>query len=677
MAIMVQLPSGRTLVVESSAATIGSDPGCDVALPEDGQVQPRHARIKKVANRWMIESEGDWLIQVGNGVPGRKQWLKPNDTIRLTESGPCIVFHSAEEHPTSSRTISGRKPIPADQSDEEHLATADLQTHHPGRHAEPTPEETLVVPPELLVSFALKGPRRGPPPLPPAEEDPAEVVVHPPASSSEGDWHYTKEGKRIGPISIELMRQLAASGQIRASDLVWRQGMSEWVIANTIEGLFPRPRKPGPPPLPVEDALSTTPSGGSPQRLPHADVRADAGRQRPAMPHSKKVEQFTVDFTKRGINPYIAAPPAWRVAWKMGVELPPPHFMAFGTLTLFSGCLFGILWIPAELIMGWGSQGAAFIAITATLAGTLFGLILAAYYRVSASHLDLPPWDQYPDGGPLARQTISAVGPPAIPKAAPALWNPRAAGLWSLLFSWAFGSFLLARNWAALGDGARTKRCMIWFYAIFPWMPLYGLIHYWTEPDPRSNEFSALPHLVRFAAILIPYFMWAFTEVNPQTKFVKERFSDQYPRKRWWLPLTVAATILIVLWGVSRGLTAFPTGHGFGQKLTFNNGHVFYLAPVTESEARRLGKFLVANNVFTGEDKAVQIRKVGNTYQYRMVLKKGISPDVAVNLLRPLVNFRRSMSKEVFNNAPVEEHLCDNAFNTLRVILPLAPSSDE
>ena len=53
-------------------------------------------------------------------------------------------------------------------------------------------------------------------------------------------------------------------------------------------------------------------------------------------------------------------------------------------------------------------------------------------------------------------------------------------GHWSLLFSWAFGSFLLARNWAALGDRTKARRCMIWFYAIFPWMPLYGLIHYWT-----------------------------------------------------------------------------------------------------------------------------------------------------------------------------------------------------
>ena len=38
-------------------------------------LQPVHARIIRVAGRWMVESAGDWLLQVGDSVPGRKQWL--------------------------------------------------------------------------------------------------------------------------------------------------------------------------------------------------------------------------------------------------------------------------------------------------------------------------------------------------------------------------------------------------------------------------------------------------------------------------------------------------------------------------------------------------------------------------------------------------------------------------
>ena len=92
MSITVQLSSGRAVSVESDSALVGRDPSCDIALPDERELHPRHARIKKVANKWMIESEGDWPIQVGSGVPGRKLWLSSGDTIRLTESGPEIVF---------------------------------------------------------------------------------------------------------------------------------------------------------------------------------------------------------------------------------------------------------------------------------------------------------------------------------------------------------------------------------------------------------------------------------------------------------------------------------------------------------------------------------------------------------------------------------------------------------
>ena len=259
---------------------------------------------------------------------------------------------------------------------------------------------------------------------------------------------------------------------------------------------------------------------------------------------AEKIECFKADFAQRGINEYVAAPPTWRLAWKLGFDVPPPHFMEFSQLVLFAGGLFGLLWGIAEVLFGWSSQGAAFIGFTAVIAGVLFGVCLGAYYRHTAGKLDLPPWHQYPYGT-LIRQTTPPSASPAIPTATSALWNPMAAGMWSLLFSWAFGSFLLARNWAALGDRTKARRCMIWFYAIFPWMPLYGLIHYWTEPDPRSNEFSALPDLIRLAAMVIPYFIWAFTEVNPQTKFVKERLGDQYPRKPWGMPIVVGAVCLV------------------------------------------------------------------------------------------------------------------------------------
>jgi len=241
-----------------------------------------------------------------------------------------------------------------------------------------------------------------------------------------------------------------------------------------------------------------------------------------------------------------------------------------------------------------------------------------------------------------------------------------AAGIWSLLFTWGFGSFLLARNWKALGNDARANRCMIWFYSVFL-HPILGFL----APSTPSVAIAFL------FADLVVLAVWAIVEMRPQITFIADRFGNEYLRRPWGKPIGIWIACVTVLVGFAMAVKGGSTEHGFGQDLVFNNGHVFYLPPVTESEAKRLGTFLVANNVFNGDDKAVQIRKIGNTYQYRMVLKEGIAPDLAVKLLRPQIHFRRSMSTEVFNNAPVEEHLCDNAFNTLRVIPPLAPSSDE
>jgi hypothetical protein len=92
MAITVELAFGHIITVDHDTAIIGRAPDSDIHIPDSPRIQSLHARIIKVANRWMIESAGDWLLQVGDGVPGRKLWLNPGDVVHLAESGPYMVF---------------------------------------------------------------------------------------------------------------------------------------------------------------------------------------------------------------------------------------------------------------------------------------------------------------------------------------------------------------------------------------------------------------------------------------------------------------------------------------------------------------------------------------------------------------------------------------------------------
>ena len=66
---------------------------------------------------------------------------------------------------------------------------------------------------------------------------------------------------------------------------------------------------------------------------------------------AEKIECFKADFAQRGINEYVAAPPTWRLAWKLGFDVPPPRFMDFSQLVLFAGGLFGLLWGIAKFCL--------------------------------------------------------------------------------------------------------------------------------------------------------------------------------------------------------------------------------------------------------------------------------------------------------------------------------------
>ncbi len=56
-------------------------------------------------------------------------------------------------------------------------------------------------------------------------------------------WYLSRNGQRTGvPISVTQLRALAQRGQLLPADLVWTEGMPQWVPASSLKGLpFPDP----------------------------------------------------------------------------------------------------------------------------------------------------------------------------------------------------------------------------------------------------------------------------------------------------------------------------------------------------------------------------------------------------------------------------------------------------
>lgn len=66
-----------------------------------------------------------------------------------------------------------------------------------------------------------------------------------------------------------------------------------------------------------------------------------------------------------------------------------------------------------------------------------------------------------------------------------------------------------------------------------------------------------------------------------------------------------------------------------------------------------------------GSEKTVQINKSNNTYEFRLVVKKGIEQDQEyIDMFKV---FAADLSTDVFNGEQVDVHLCDEYLNTLRV----------
>jgi hypothetical protein len=97
---------------------------------------------------------------------------------------------------------------------------------------------------------------------------------------------------------------------------------------------------------------------------------------------------------------------------------------------------------------------------------------------------------------------------------------------------------------------------------------------------------------------------------------------------------------------------------------------LYYMPSISTAEARNLGDFLDREIADPEHRGSAQITRDGKTYQYRMVVKKGIELDE--ERIPRFKKLAQDISLKVFDGADVEVHLCDDQLKTRRVVIPLA-----
>ncbi len=84
------------------------------------------------------------------------------------------------------------------------------------------------------------------------------------------DWYYAKDGQQRGPFPETHVRQLAVSGQILPHDLVWHEGLTDWVAAQTIPGLVPEAAESGSGAPPPSTSAQPEGAGATAAARPHS-----------------------------------------------------------------------------------------------------------------------------------------------------------------------------------------------------------------------------------------------------------------------------------------------------------------------------------------------------------------------------------------------------------------------
>ena len=60
------------------------------------------------------------------------------------------------------------------------------------------------------------------------------------------EWYYSQNSEKRGPVSGAELKALAASGKLKPTDMIWKEGTAKWLPAQSVKGLFPAATVPVP-----------------------------------------------------------------------------------------------------------------------------------------------------------------------------------------------------------------------------------------------------------------------------------------------------------------------------------------------------------------------------------------------------------------------------------------------
>lgn len=238
-------------------------------------------------------------------------------------------------------------------------------------------------------------------------------------------WYYTKGDTKIGPVSAAELKRLAQNSELLPDDLVWREGLREWMAAKRIRGLFrdndatdaaeppaadtaeePRPNAPPssdadasplvqPAPSAAEASAATAPAAESPP----GPRRPPPLSPRPSPPEGGRTGRLKAAFENSPTTFARSRESQGGHLFDAILGLLRQYFgseFINGTLRLFSLCgQFG-LWASAAVVIVAGlTAGLRHSESTQVFVGIVFAAVLVILqYAASRLLFVLERWDR-------------------------------------------------------------------------------------------------------------------------------------------------------------------------------------------------------------------------------------------------------------------------------------------
>lgn len=127
------------------------------------------------------------------------------------------------------------------------------------------------------------------------------------------EWHYSKNGQKHGPVSASDLKNLAKSGDLLPTDLIWKEGMAKWKPASNVKGLFSA--------TPVSTAESPKTSPASPQ-IGTLPVVPETAKKQTLVEAAKRAAQYAAKQTERTKLMTLTLPPLYQALGRHAFSSP-------------------------------------------------------------------------------------------------------------------------------------------------------------------------------------------------------------------------------------------------------------------------------------------------------------------------------------------------------------------